>query len=258
MGCTWPFSTPTNTESHPQHVSLRLIPLCTLTATHTPRTIRNAFLHIHISCQHPQSPCAHPDTSMNLESLLHTPRHRDSHLPSSSMLCTALSPCSLTPCPRYFLSAGNSLLTHPTPCTLSIHINITHAPMPCLFTLCLNHIQSTLFTLDHVAHTRLTPHAHCLTPHTHLPCTQCTQALGLRTITSPIALHTYPTPCTHHTPCTLAPAMHTHLCTASSPCLGTRVLTIHACCAHSPLSHTTLNQITPHPMPSPTLGALSR
>lgn len=155
----------------------------------------------------------------------------------------------------------HSLPTHPAPCTLSVHINThpcTHAPIPWLFTLCLNHIQSTLSTLDHVAHTHLTPHPHCLAPHAHSPHAQCTQALGLRTITSPHALHTYPTPCTRPTPCTLAPAMHTHLCTASSLCLGSRVPTTHACCAHSPLSHTTLNQITPHPVPSPTLGALSR
>lgn len=161
-------------------------------------------------------------------------------------------------------------------------LTLTHAPIPCLFTLCLNHIQSRLSTPDHIAHT-------CLTPHAHLPHTQCMQALGLRTVmlstltfslysmhTHPMpctlipylvpapiphALRTCPTPYTQHTPCTLTPAMHAHLCTAFSPCSGTRVPHTHAHCAHSPMSNTHSpmpRTIAPHPVPSPTLGALSR
>lgn len=112
-----------HTESH---VPLMLTLLCTLIGTHTPHTIGNAFLHNHSSCQHPQSPCAHPDTSVSLQHLLHTPSHRHTHPHSSSLLCTALSSCSLAPCPVYFLSAGT--VTPHTPCTLSIPINTYPCP----------------------------------------------------------------------------------------------------------------------------------
>lgn len=106
----------------------------------------------------------------------------------------------------------HSLPTHPAPCTLSVHINThpcTHAPIPWLFTLCLNHIQSTLSTLDHVAHTH--------TPST-LPCTPCIFApRPVHTGTGIENNHIPPRPT--HLPHTMhtSHTMHPRPCHAHSP-----------------------------------------